>query len=352
MKKLKVGLVGTGFWSMYHLKAWSEAENAELYALCNRSEKKLAAKADEYNIPQERRFTDYAAMLASDIDIVDVVTGPESHVELVTKALKAKKPVLCQKPFANSMEDVKTMVDMAAAEGVPLMVTENWRFNAPFLVAKKVLDEGILGDIMGVRYYHANNFSLNMNDKEKMLQPYFLDMKRLLFFEHGTHFYDTVFALFGLPKKVTAVYNRISPYVIGDDNGVAVLGYEAFNVIIDGSWATRRGFAPCANESSQNIQDESMYIDGTKGSLLMEKMGNGRPDKAVITFVDKDGNRKVLSDDTQYNRWDSIKIVTDNFANAVLGKEKFATDGKYCETLMDVMFKAYESSEQGRTIEI
>ena len=353
MGKLRVGLVGAGYWSMYHLNAWSKVEDAELYALCDRSEEKLQTKAKEYFIPDELLFRSIDDMLKSDeIDIVDIVTGPDSHVELVTKAAKAKKAILCQKPFASSMDEIMQMVNAAEEAGVPLMVTENWRYNAPFQVAKKVLDEGIVGDIIGGRYFHANNFSLNMVDRSRMIQPYFKDMKRLLFYELGTHLYDTSVYLFGMPKRVTAVFNRISPHVIGDDNGTVILGYDDYNVTIDASWATRRAFSPAANETDQNIQDESVYIDGTKGSLLLEHMGNGRPDNAIVAFVDTNGKRRILSDDVQYNRWDAIQMVTQNFVNGMLKKDSFATDGKFCASVMNILFKAYESSETGKTVEI
>src|SRR5690606_9995595 len=71
MKKWKVGLVGTGWWSEKHLKAWRRIPNVEIAALCNRSTGKLEAKTEEYGIPKDRLYTSVEDMLAnSDMDIV------------------------------------------------------------------------------------------------------------------------------------------------------------------------------------------------------------------------------------------------------------------------------------------
>jgi predicted dehydrogenase len=75
----KVGLIGTGYWSEKHLKAWSRIPNLEIAALCNRSREKLVQKAAEFGVSEDRLYSSLEEMLEkADIDIVDIVTGPET----------------------------------------------------------------------------------------------------------------------------------------------------------------------------------------------------------------------------------------------------------------------------------
>ena len=71
----KVGLVGTGFWSEKHLKAWQRIPNVEIAALCNRSKQKLVHKAEEYGVAKEHLYSSLEEMLDNaDIDIVEMAT--------------------------------------------------------------------------------------------------------------------------------------------------------------------------------------------------------------------------------------------------------------------------------------
>src|SRR5690606_937682 len=126
MDNLKVGLIGTGWWSEKHLQAWKRIPGVEITALCNRSRSKLEARAKEFDVPEHQLFSSIDEMLTEgNVDIVDIVTGPETHLEFVRKAAAAGKHILCQKPFASSLEEAELMVKVAREAGIRLMVTEN-----------------------------------------------------------------------------------------------------------------------------------------------------------------------------------------------------------------------------------
>ena len=241
MSKWKVGLVGTGYWSDKHLKAWQRIEGVEIAALCNRSKEKLVTKAAQFGVDPDKLYQSYEEMIhTADIDIVDIVTGPETHLHFVKQAAAAGKHMMCQKPFAHSYEEAQEMVNAARDAGVRLMVTENWRWLQPFQLIKRMLDEGELGKLHVARYLHSDYYTPRMAPEKALPQPFFRTMPNLLFYEMGVHWFDTWRFLFGNPKRLYAETKRISPYISGEDSGIVTLGYDDFYGILDMSWATRR----------------------------------------------------------------------------------------------------------------
>ena len=62
------------------------------------------------------------------LDVVDVVTGPETHAALVDLAARARLPVICQKPMALDYATCQRMVAACRDAGVPLLIHENYRW--------------------------------------------------------------------------------------------------------------------------------------------------------------------------------------------------------------------------------
>jgi len=80
-KPLRVGIVGAGFWAKYQLAAWGEIEGAKVVAVCDKDR----AKAEALGI--KKVHDDAAAMLEKEkLDVVDIITSPDTHVELVKLA--------------------------------------------------------------------------------------------------------------------------------------------------------------------------------------------------------------------------------------------------------------------------
>src|SRR5688572_11853967 len=115
----RVGLVGTGYWSENHLRAWQSLPSVRITALCDLDPERLREKAERYGVPAAQRFTDLSAMLnGAAIDIVDIVTGSETHRALAETAAKAGKHILCQKPLAPTLDDAEAMARVCREAGV------------------------------------------------------------------------------------------------------------------------------------------------------------------------------------------------------------------------------------------
>jgi D-apiose dehydrogenase len=145
MTALRGGLIGCGFFAVNHMHGWNDVEGAEIVAICDRDPARLKLVGDQFNIAQ--RYSDSAAMMAAEtLDFVDIATTAPSHRALVEMAAAHGLNVICQKPFAPTLDDAKAMVVACDVAKVHLMVHENFRFQSAIQTVKSVLMTGEIGN--------------------------------------------------------------------------------------------------------------------------------------------------------------------------------------------------------------
>jgi predicted dehydrogenase len=158
-KKLNIGMVGYGFMGRTHSNAFRKVGNffdnehqPVLKAICGRNEANTRAFADKWGY--ESIETDWRKLVErKDIDVVDICTPNDSHMEIAIAAAQAGKMIMCEKPLARDAAEGEKMV--AAVEGAKVMNTVwyNYRRMPAVTMAKQLIDEGRLGRIF---HYRAN----------------------------------------------------------------------------------------------------------------------------------------------------------------------------------------------------
>ena len=109
MDRLRIGIIGLGWFGEIHCEAIIGIPNIELAALCTRTESRLADLAKKFGV--KKTFTDYRKMLADpDIDAVSIVTMWDQHTEPAVASLQAGKHVFLEKPIASTVADCKTII--------------------------------------------------------------------------------------------------------------------------------------------------------------------------------------------------------------------------------------------------
>lgn len=99
MRKVRVGLVGSGFIAELHMHGYRRVYGVEVEvrAVASRGDP-VVAFAERHAIPQVHR--DWRALLADpEIDVIDLCTPPALHAEMVVACMQAGKHVICEKPF-------------------------------------------------------------------------------------------------------------------------------------------------------------------------------------------------------------------------------------------------------------
>jgi predicted dehydrogenase len=110
------------------------------------------------SIPREQRFTELPAALdQNSCDAVIVATPAESHVQSCELALARGLAVLVEKPFTLSLREAVELVSLAKQKGAPLIVAQNYRYMRSFRTARRLIDDGTLGQVGMVvcQYYRV-----------------------------------------------------------------------------------------------------------------------------------------------------------------------------------------------------
>ncbi len=150
MKKLRWGLLSTARINQALLPPLRSSARNELTAVASRDLDRAQAYADERNIP--RVFGSYEAMLADpDIDVIYNPLPNSMHTEWTIKAAEAGKHVLCEKPLANTIEEVDAITDAAKKAGVVVMEAFMYRHHPQTLKVKELVDEGAIGKLQLIR---------------------------------------------------------------------------------------------------------------------------------------------------------------------------------------------------------
>jgi predicted dehydrogenase len=165
--EIGVGLVGYKFMGRAHSNAYRQVGrffdlkvSPRMRAICGRDEPSVKDAAA--TLGWEGYETDYHRLLErDDIGLVDVVTPGNTHHEIAIAALEAGKHVLCEKPLANTLDEAREMLDAARTAGTTNMVCFNYRRAPAVQLAKKLVEEGRLGEIRHWRAVYLQDFILD-----------------------------------------------------------------------------------------------------------------------------------------------------------------------------------------------
>ena len=123
---------------------------------------RIARKAFASNWGYERVETDWRKLVESkDIDLVDIASPNDTHLEIAVAAAKAGKIVMCEKPLGRNAAESEKMVKAVEAAGVANMVWYNYRRVPAVMLAKQLIDEGRLGRIFHYRAKFLQDWTIS-----------------------------------------------------------------------------------------------------------------------------------------------------------------------------------------------
>ncbi len=141
----RIGVLGCGRISRQHFTAAQNyGERAKLVAACDVDPGLLDAACSTYEIPL--RFSSVEELAASDeVDVVIVLTPPHVRLSVVKPLLESGKHLLVEKPFTESMEEARAIVNLAQSLDRHVAVNQNYRwFNATMHI-RDMIQDGRIG---------------------------------------------------------------------------------------------------------------------------------------------------------------------------------------------------------------
>ncbi len=341
MTKFRVACIGAGYFSRFHVGAWKRIPEVELVVICDLNIEKARAMAQEFSVPE---VTDNIHSLATDpeIDVVDIITPPETHLDLCQLFVSHGKHIICQKPLAPSLSEAKKLVEVTTKGKGRFMVHENFRFQPWYRKIRSLLKEDAIGSEL-----HTATLKMRMGDgwgAEAYLgrQPYFRTMERLLIYETGIHYIDVFRYLFG---DITGVYARLRTLnqdIKGEDCALIVLDFERGGMgILDGNRYNESNYAdPRYTFGETTIEGSGgtlrLYGDG---KITVQKLGESEYE------VPYQHQKRDFASDCVYH-------TQRHFIERLITGDAFETSGQdYLKNLV-VQEAVYESAAKKIPIEI
>jgi predicted dehydrogenase len=143
-RRLRVGVVGSGVGQAHIRASQNLPDQFEVVVLCGTKEAKTRDLAARYGIP---RFSIDIGELyhMDDLDVIDLCTPSNQHVEQVQRALAVGKHVVCEKPVAGSLKEVDELIRAEAASEGRVMPIFQRRFGRGVQKLKFLIEQGVAG---------------------------------------------------------------------------------------------------------------------------------------------------------------------------------------------------------------
>ncbi len=163
MRKLGIGLIGTGFMGRSHAMAWRAAAafsgdvQPVLVSVADIDAAAAESAAQRYGF--QRWSANWQTLIDDpEIDVISIASPNRFHAEQALAAIAAGKHVHCEKPLAPDSSTAEKMFIAARDAGVITQVGFNYVKNPLLKLAKKMIAAGDLGEISGFRGIHAEDF--------------------------------------------------------------------------------------------------------------------------------------------------------------------------------------------------
>jgi predicted dehydrogenase len=152
-RTLGVGILGySPSVGRFHALGVGSTPGLELRSVCDLDPQRLdQACRDVAGLSTHQSAEDLAA--DPDIDLVIIVTPPNSHARLALQMMEAGKHVVCEKPLALTSDEATAMAEMADRQRVHLSCHQNRRWDADYLAIKQAVQEGLVGDLFYVETF-------------------------------------------------------------------------------------------------------------------------------------------------------------------------------------------------------
>ena len=156
----KFRIVGISFDHMHMgdlLRLVHEHPDAEIAGIFDPDRQKMLNAVDAFDIPKESVFTNFdACMAAGTYDMAILCAATADHADYTERLAPHGVHVFVEKPFANSVSDARRMI--AAMQGTGKQMVINWplRWVESHVMAKQLIEQGLIGDLTEVHFYDGN----------------------------------------------------------------------------------------------------------------------------------------------------------------------------------------------------
>jgi predicted dehydrogenase len=221
---VRAAVIGYGLaGAVFHAPLIDAVDGMEVAAIVTSNDERRAQAERDFADARLYATADDLLADASAYDLAVVATANSVHASLSMAALEAGLGVVVDKPMAANGADAQAMVATARANHRMLSVFHNRRWDADFLTARKLVDEGVLGDPTRLE----SRFDRFREAPREGAWRELADPAAAggVLWDLGPHLIDQACLLFGTPTHVYAEVDVRRPGAIVDDDAFVALRF-------------------------------------------------------------------------------------------------------------------------------
>lgn len=313
MPKLKVAVIGCGFWGLNHARVFKEIKQAELIAVSDIDESRAKLAGDKYRIDW---YTDNTSLLSrKDLEAVSICTPSSTHTEVALEAIEKGKNLLVEKPLATSAREALKVIKAAEEANVRIMVGHIERFNPGVRRVKALIEEGRVGGVLLASSKRVSMWPTRVGDVGvvKDLAIHDVDVMRYLLNKEPMEVYAIVGSLKRSFEEYAHIILKFPPREVG---------------FIESNWLTP-------------YKVRKLIVTCTGGIITLDYITQ------QVTIDDSRGSY------TPYFQWEEpLRLELQNFVNSLLRKEKFEVEGRDGYRALRIVEDALTSASQRTPVKI
>ncbi len=299
MKKFNIGLIGAGFMAKAHSLAyaampmffWPAPALPVRKVIADLTEESAREAAERFGF--ERYTADWRKIVSDpEIDIVDIVTPNDTHMEMAVAAAEAGKHIFCEKPLARDGREARVMWEAVRRAGVKHMLAFNYRRTPAVALARKLIEEGSIGRVLNFRGTYLQDWSadpsspLSWRFQKKVAGSGALG-------DIGTHVIDIARYLVGEIEEVFASLRTYIPQRPVQAGAVDTLGTVKAGRDV--------------KKAAVDVDDETFFLvrfsGGAAGSIEATRNGWGRNNYLTFEIHGEEGSLFF-----NYERRDELRV--------------------------------------------
>ena len=333
---VRFAVIGCGRISQVHLKALSEAKNAQLCAVCDIIEEKAKKRALEYNVPY---YLDIETMLKEQKPDAALIGTPSGmHGEHAEICAVNGVNVLCEKPLEITTEKIDRMIRVCEENHVKLGGIFQRRTYTAAVASKNAINSGNIGTPVFCSGTFNYSRTQEYYDSDAWRGTWALDGGGALM-NQAVHGIDMLIMLGGDVKSVFAKCETKARNIEVEDTAAAIIKYK------NGALGVME-----AATSLKDGQETVLSVSGTEGMISFG-------DSEILTWNTKDGSAAPSVTDSMGGKncaWTGVieghRLLVENMADAIENGTPLLIPACDARKAVDVILAIYRSSQTGKEV--
>lgn len=320
MGDLNIGIVGFGLVGKRHASALEKTNGLLLKDVIEHDPTSLQSSEKELKFITHNDLDEY--LNSNKPDGLIIATPTVLHIDQAMKCIEKKIPLLIEKPISVHAKDAITLIKKSKELDVPLLIGQHRRHNQIIKTTKKILDEGVLGEIKSIQatcwfYKPDHYFDAAPWRKLKGAGPIYVNL---------IHDVDLLRYFCGEVKTVYANAIRSTRGYDNEDVASAVLTFKndiIANVSVSDSISSPWSWETTSNEHPvyPNTNNSCYLIGGTEGSLSLPDLKLWKHEKKPDWWT------PLITEKYDFQNIDPLITQLENFRDVILGKTEPLVSG-------------------------